>query len=123
MNPLAAFGRAIQDLPSSSSKKPKFLVLFFFFILFFLGPHPRHMLVPRLGVESERLLPAYATAAVTPDPSRVCSLHHSSRQRRILNPLSEARERTRNLMVPSRIRFRCAKAETPPWCFFSSPFY
>ena len=94
---------------------------FFFFV--FLGPHPRHMLVPRLGVESERLLPAYATAAVTPDPSRVCSLHHSSRQRRILNPLSEARERTRNLMVPSRISFRCAKAETPPWGFFSSPFY
>ena len=32
------------------------------------------------------------------------SLHHNSRQRRILNPLSKARDRTRNLMVPSRIR-------------------
>ena len=31
-------------------------------------------------------------------------LHHSSRQHLILNPLSEARNRTRNLMVPSRIR-------------------
>ena len=30
-------------------------------------------------------------------------LHHSSWQRRILNPLSKGRERTRNLMVPSRI--------------------
>ena len=27
-----------------------------------LGPHPRHMEVPRLGVESELQLPAYATA-------------------------------------------------------------
>jgi len=27
--------------------------LFFFFFVFSLGPHPRHMEVPRLGVESE----------------------------------------------------------------------
>ena len=33
-----------------------------------------------------------------------CDLHHSSRQRRILNLLSKGRDRTRNLMVPSRIR-------------------
>ena len=31
-------------------------------------------------------------------------LHHSSQPRRILNPLSKARNRTRNLMVPSRTR-------------------
>ena len=37
------------------------------------------------------------------DPSRVCDLHHSSRQCRILHPLSEARDRTRNLVVPSQI--------------------
>ena len=29
-----------------------------------------------------------------------------TRQRRILNPLSKARDGTRNLMVPSQIRFR-----------------
>ena len=34
-------------------------------------------------------------------------LHHSSQQCRILNPLSGATDRTRNLMVPCRIRFRC----------------
>ena len=34
-----------------------------------------------------------------PDPSRVCNLHHSSEQRQILNPLIEARDGTRNLMV------------------------
>uniref|UniRef100_A0A8D1ELI1 Transmembrane protein 182 n=1 Tax=Sus scrofa TaxID=9823 RepID=A0A8D1ELI1_PIG len=39
----------------------------------------------------------------TQDPSLVCNLHHSSWQCRILNPLSQARDRTHNLMVPSRI--------------------
>jgi len=60
------------------------------------------------GREPELQLPAYTTATATPDPSLVCDLHHSSRQRRILHPLSEARDGTRNLMVPSRIRFGCA---------------
>ena len=32
---------------------------------------------------------------------------HSSRQRRILDPLSEAKDRTRNRRVPSRIGFHC----------------
>ena len=36
-----------------------------------------------------------------PDPSCVCDLHHSSWQHRILNPLSEARDWARNLMVGS----------------------
>ena len=40
----------------------------FFFFLVFLGPHLWHMEDPRLGVESELLLPAYATAMATPDP-------------------------------------------------------
>jgi len=38
---------------------------------FSLEPHPRHMEVPRLGVESELLLPAYTRATATPDLSRV----------------------------------------------------
>ena len=42
-----------------------------------------------------------------PDPSHVRDLHHSSRQHGILNPLSEARDQTCNLMVPSRICFHC----------------
>ena len=48
-----------------------------------------------------------------PDLGCVCDLHHSSRQRQILNPLSEARDQTCILMVPSRIRFRCAMTGTP----------
>ena len=64
------------------------------------------MEVPRLGVESELQLQAYATATAMPDLSCVCDLHHSSQQRWILDPLSEARDSARNLMDPSRIRFR-----------------
>ena len=43
----------------------------------FLGSHMQHMEVPRLGVESELQLPAYATATATWDLSHVCNLHHS----------------------------------------------
>ena len=66
--------------------------------------HPQHMEIPRLGVQLELQLPAHTTATATQDLNRVCDLHHSSRQRRISNPLSKGRDRTRNLMVPSRIR-------------------
>ena len=64
-------------------------VSFFFFS--FLGLHLWHMQVSRLGVELELQLPAYTTATATQDPSRGCHLPLSSRQRQILNPLSEAR--------------------------------
>ena len=45
------------------------------------------MEVPRLRVELELQLLVYATATAIPDPSCTCDLHHSSRQRWILNPL------------------------------------
>ena len=64
--------------------------------------------VPRLGVKLELKLPAYTTTTATQDLSSVCDLRHSSRQHRILNPLSEARDRTHNLMVTSQICFCCA---------------
>ena len=47
--------------------------------------------------------------------TRICDRHQSSRQRWILNPLSEARDQPRKLVVPSRIRFRCALTGTPGW--------
>ena len=71
------------------------------------------MEVPRLGVNSELQLLAYTTATAVQDPSHVCDLHHSSHQHRILNPLGEARDWTQNLLVPSRIRFCCARMGTP----------
>ena len=46
-----------------------------------------------------------------------CDLHHSSRKCRILNPLSEARGQTCDLMVPSRICVRCTTMGTP-WVYF-----
>ena len=66
--------------------------VFLFFVFFcFLGPHPQHMEVPRLGVESElqQLTFATATAIATWDPSSVYDLHHSSQQCWRLNSLSE----------------------------------
>ena len=80
---------------------------FFFFLFFFLlflwatptaygGSQARG----RIGAVAAGL----ARATAVQDPSRVCNLHHSSRQRRIVNPLSKGRDRTRNLMVPSQIR-------------------
>ena len=88
-----------------SGNSPK-CFLFYFILLSFvlLGLHLQHMEVPRLGVKSELLLPAYARATAMQDPSRVFDLHHSLWQRQILNPLSEARDQTGNLMVPSQIR-------------------
>ena len=55
--------------------------------------------VPGLGVQLERQPPVYPTATATAmsDPSHVCDLPHSSQQHRILNPQSEARDRTRIL--------------------------
>ena len=44
----------------------------FFFV--FLGPHLKHMKVPRLGVESELLLLTCATASAMWDPGCVCDL-------------------------------------------------
>ena len=84
---------------------------FIYLFICFLGLRPRHIAVPRLGVQLELQLPAYATA--TSDLSHVCNLHHSSLQRGILNPLSEARDQTCNLLIPSWICFCCTTTGTP----------
>ena len=78
-------------------------IFLFFFSFVFLGPYPRHMEVPRLGVQSELQLPVYTRAIATQDPNRICGLHHSSWQCQILNPLIEATGQTQNLMVPSQV--------------------
>ena len=62
------------------------------------------MEVPRLGIELELQLLAYATA--TQDPSCVCNLYHSSQQCQIFNPLSQARDWTHVLMNTSWIHYR-----------------
>ena len=59
------------------------------------------------------------------DLSHLCDLHRSSQQRWILNPLSEARDRTYNLMDASwvlnplshmgSLGFRFVKSRFPKW--------
>ena len=57
-------------------------------------------------VESELYTLAYATAITTWDPSHIGNLHHSFSATGILNPLSEARGQTRNLMDTSQVCYR-----------------
>ena len=57
-------------------KDYSFQILFFVF----LGLHPGHMEVSRLGIESELQLSAYTRATAMLDPSHICDLHHSSGQ-------------------------------------------
>ena len=52
------------------------------------------MEIPGLGVESEPQQWAYTTGMAMSDPHSICDLRHSLRQCQILNPLSEARNRT-----------------------------
>ena len=82
----------LAGLPSAPPKPAQMRLtllktLFFFCLFVFLGPYPQHMEVPRLGVQAALQLPACTTASATADPSHVCNLHHSSRQRQILNSL------------------------------------
>ena len=53
------------------------------------------MEVPRLGVESELQLQAYATAMATPDSSLIYDLSQSTQQLQILNPPRKAKDSTR----------------------------
>ena len=57
----------------------------------------------RLGVELELQAPAYTTDTAIQDLSCFGDLHRSSWQCQILDPLSEARDGTHNLMDPSWI--------------------
>ena len=66
---------------------------------------PWHMKVPGLGVYLELQLPTYTTATAMSDLSCLCDLCHSSKQRWIFNPLSEARDQTCVFMDTSQVRF------------------
>ena len=62
-----------------------FLVCFLLFVFAFLGPHPQHMEIRRLGVEWELQMLAYTPATPVLDLSHICDLHHSSWQSWILS--------------------------------------
>ena len=92
------------------------LSFFFLLLFFFIGLHPQHMEVPRLGVKLELRLPAYTRATATVDPRCICDLHHSSQQCWILFPLIEARDPTRVLMHTSQIHYCWATMELSHLC-------
>ena len=102
----------------SCRRSPMLFYFYLFLIICFLGLHTRHVEVPRLGVEWELQLPASTTATAMQDPSCICDLHHSSRQCWILNPLSEARDRTRIFLDTSRVRYCCTMKELLTNAFF-----
>ena len=61
----------------------------------------------------------HSTTAM-PDSSHVCDLHYSSWQCRILNPLSEARDRTCVYVGTSQLCFCCATMGAPLFSVFCS---
>jgi len=95
--------RIAQTQPAGKSWSPQLITV----TLCFLG----------LGAELEIQLMVYTTATAMQYPSCVCDLHHSSQQRQILKSLSEARDQTHNLMIPSWICFHCATMRTPLFLF------
>ena len=67
--------------------------LFFLFLFLFLATPAAYVSSQargRIGIEAE----VYSTAMATPDPSHICELCCSFCQSWILNPLSDARDRT-----------------------------
>ena len=96
-----------ENAPAQEVKNlmPRIIKHFFFFVFL---PFSRAAPAAYRGSQARGLIGAVAAglarATAMQDPSRICNLHHSSWQCQIPNPLSKARDQTRNLMVPNRIR-------------------
>ena len=80
------------------------------FSFVFLG---LHLEVPRLGVEMELQMLAYAVSTAMPDLSQVCDLHHSSWQRQILNPKAGPGIDPTSSWILVRFVNHCATMGTP----------
>ena len=74
--------------------------------------------VSGLGVVPELQLPAYTTATAMQDPNHVGDVHHSSWQRRILNPLTEATDQAGILMDISRVCNPLSHNRNSPYASF-----
>ena len=94
--------KALSPPPPSPTPEliPATLFFFFFFCFFRAAPalYGGSQVRGRIGAAAAS---PYATARAALDPSRVCDLHHRSWQHWILNPLSDARDRTHMLMDAS----------------------
>ena len=90
-------------------------IYYFFFVFCLFRATP----VANGGSQTRGLIRAVTAslhqAVAMPDPSPTCDLHHSPQQCQILNPLSESRDLTHNLMVPSQICFCCTMTGTPQY--------
>ena len=84
---------------------PCLITFFFFFGLSRAAPMA-------YGGSQARSLTGALAAGLCQSHSNAASVT-TPQQCQILNPLSEARGRTRNHMVPSRVRFRCTTKGTP----------
>ena len=84
--------------------------LFFFFLIAFQGHTHGTWKFPGQGSNQSC---SCRRATATPDLSCICDLHHSSRQRWILNPLIEARDWTCVLMDTSWVPYHWATMGTP----------
>ena len=98
-------------------QQPELLLLDSFFFFFFVFCPFRPSPVAYGGSQARGLIGAVATSLhhchSKARSKLLCDLHHSSWQRRILNPLSKARDSTCNLMVPSWVHFHCTTMGTP----------
>ena len=78
----------------------------------FLGPLPRHMGCSQarglIGAVATSLRQSHSNARSEPCLQLTLQLHGNAR-----SLTDEARDRSRNLMVPNRIRFCCATMGTP----------
>ena len=81
------------------------------FLFFFLRAAPAAYGGSQDRVKSKLQPLAYTTTTAMRDPSLVCNLHHSSQQHRIINPLSEDRDRPHNLMVTCWIHLPAPQRE------------
>ena len=76
----------------------EFSVAWIFFFVFRASPTAHGRSQDRGQIGATR--PTSTTATAPLDPDSICHLHHSSRQRRILNPRNEARDPARLLLDP-----------------------
>ena len=99
-----------------------FFVIYFFIFMFLLSrstpaAYGSSQARSRIGDVA-----AYATATAMQDPRPICDLHHSSWKCWIPDPLSEARDRTHNLVDTSWIHFHCTTMGTALKFFYTFLF-
>ena len=100
-------------LPSFLSFLPSFLSFLPSFLLLFRAAWAACGSCQARGLIGAAAAGLHHSHSNTRSKSHLWPTHHSSRQHWILNPLSDARDWTLNLMVPSRICFHCSMMETP----------